>query len=176
MANEKKKKSYRKEYLNDFRPDESGKYSYQGKMKTFSGAEKAARNLAGRAGASAVFFILAAGVVTGRDIGGTAYVLIPYLAALGAAGFALYSILSLGRKTEVREYVAKRAVPRIAGGASTALFAAALSAAGGLITIITAPGTELILKVCFTLLMAGTAACAYFMRKAARELSKSADL
>ena len=81
MAKEKKK-SYRKEYLNDFRPDETGKYSYQGEMKPFSEAESAARKKADTAGASALFFILAAGFVTGRDIGGKAYVLIPYLIAI----------------------------------------------------------------------------------------------
>ena len=101
MAKEKKK-SYRKEYLNDFRPDETGKYSYQGEMKSFSEAESAARKKADTAGASALFFILAAGFVTGRDIGGKAYVLIPYLIALGALGFAVYSAFTLGRKTEVR--------------------------------------------------------------------------
>lgn len=170
MAGEKKKKSYRKEYLNDFRPDESGKYSYQGEMKTFSGEEQAARKRTRTAGVSAVLFILAAGFVTGRDLGNKIYVMLPYLVTLGAAGFAAYSAFSLGNKAEVRSYVAKRAVPRISGGASIAFAAAVLAAAGALITIIAAPGTELIYKICFAALMAGTAADAYFMRKAAKNI------
>ena len=148
MAKEKKK-SYRKEYLNDFRPDDTGKYSYQGEMKSFSEAESAARKKADTAGASALFFILAAGFVTGRDIGGKAYVLIPYLIAIGALGFAVYSAFTLGRKTEVR------------------------SALGGLVTIVISPGTELILKIGFTLLMIGAALDAYLMKKEAEKLKIS---
>ncbi len=173
MADGKKKKSYRKEYLNDFRPDETGKYSYQGEMKTFSEAEKAARKQAGSAASSALLFILAAGFVTGRDLGSRAYVLIPYLIVLGAAGVAVYYVFALGRKDEVRSYVAKRAVPRIIGAASIAFIAAVLTAAGGLASIIAAPGTELVLKISFTALMVGTAADAYFLRQAGKGISFS---
>ena len=172
MAKEKKK-SYRKEYLNDFRPDDTGKYSYQGEMKSFSEAESAARKKADTAGASALFFILAAGFVTGRDIGGKAYVLIPYLIAIGALGFAVYSAFTLGRKTEVRSYIAKRAVPRMRGGAAVTMAACALAALGGLVTIVISPGTELILKIGFTLLMTGAALDAYLMKKEAEKLKIS---
>ena len=170
---EKKKKSWRKEYLNDFKPDEDGKYSYQGKMKTFSNEELAARPRAGSAGASAIFFILAAGFVTGRDIGGKAYVLIPYLVLLGAFGIAAWNVFALGRGGEVRSYIAKRAVPRIVGGATTAFVSAILAAAGAVLAIIGAPGTELIYKISFMTLMLLSAADAYLMRKAGESIDIS---
>jgi len=37
MSGEKKKKSFRKEYLNDFQKNDSGKYVYSGEHRTYEG-------------------------------------------------------------------------------------------------------------------------------------------
>ena len=51
--------------------------------------------------------------------------------------------------------------------------ACALAALGGLVTIVISPGTELILKIGFTLLMIGAALDAYLMKKEAEKLKIS---
>lgn len=130
-------KKKRKEYLNDFKLNESGKYSYQGNFYCFAGDEAQRKKAYG---AQWLFFAalaaasVASGCLSGGGITNTFYVIIPYIgemSALFALAWNLVKLLTKGG--EIREYVYQSAHPKIPVAAMLMAFFAII---GGVLSLV----------------------------------------
>ena len=161
---------WKKDYLNEFRPDESGKYSYQGKFYGFAGDEaerkKAYTNL-WLLFAAAAAAALISGSLSGGGITNTFYVIIPYIGEVSALFALVWNQSKLLKKGgEVREYVYNAAHPKIP---TAAMLLAFFAIVGGLLSLVfsIASGFQdgVLNAVLYVVLKAVSAALALFYRK-----------
>lgn len=114
-------KKNRWSYLNDFKKDEAGQYTYQGSCYCFAGDENERRRAYGKLWALLVVIAAASvgsGCVSGAGILNTFYVILPYLGEICAL-FALtwYQFKLLTKGAEVRAYIYEKTQPRMAPAA-----------------------------------------------------------
>ena len=120
MAEQKKKRSGRKAYLNDFQPNLAGEYTYTGLHYRYAGEAMTYPKARAYTIFSALVMILgllAPGFVSAGGMGNCFYVLIPYMAeaiSVFVTMFAVYKMLSGGEK--LREYIYEKSIPRIPRG------------------------------------------------------------
>ncbi|MCR5294726.1 MAG: hypothetical protein K6E30_06065 [Lachnospiraceae bacterium] len=129
---EKKKKNWRRDYLDDFTADENGRYSYTGRSFSLDAGKMKTRRQLRLLGFLAFGSVFAAGCLPGTDSGGRFYILLPYLAAFACGGGCVWQALALGFSGEIRAYVFKRAGAALlflpAAGFRAALLTAAAEA------------------------------------------------
>ena len=115
-------------YLDDFQRDVSGEYHYKGAHYRYAGAmdyRKLRRRL-WLCAAPGAGMVLAAGCLPGATAGAAWYVTLPYMAALLAAGIALWTLAQWSRGgMTLRAYVHAQTVKRLP---AEALIAAGMSA------------------------------------------------
>ena len=126
-------KQKRRSYLDDFQRDVSGEYHYKGAHYRYAGAmdyRKLRRRL-WLCAAPGAGMVLAAGCLPGATVGAAWYVTLPYMAALLAAGIALWTLAQWSRGgMTLRASVYAKTVRRMPGEFLTAAIFAALAAAG----------------------------------------------
>ena len=117
-------------YLDDFQRDVNGEYQYRGAHYRYAGMMEyrtLRRSLWLCCGCGSAL-VLAAGCLPGATAGAAWYVTLPYMAALLAAGIALWTLAQWSRGgMTLRAYVHARTVRRLP---AEALIAAGMSAFG----------------------------------------------
>lgn len=128
------KRDFRKAYLNDFKKNPDGTYTYQGNYRIYQGQADRLPLLKLRlcalcAGMTAALLI--PGFLSVPGLSGVFYVLIPYVAALALSVSAAWA---LGRfcaaRQPLREYIYLETLPKVPGRAAAAATAAALTIVG----------------------------------------------
>ena len=159
MADRKKKRAY----LDDFEKDLNGNYQYRGAHYRYAGAKPRGRALAqlwGLCGSGTVL-VLAAGFVPGATAHAPVWLLLPYMAGLLAAGYAVYLLVRLTAAGDpLRAYLHEQTVQKLPGSCLLAAVFAAITAAAQLVQL-ALEGQNLPARLVFTLLQ--TAAAAAFV-------------
>ena len=114
MADRKKKRAY----LDDFEKDLNGNYQYRGAHYHYKGTKSRGRALAGLwvlCGGGAAL-VVAAGLVPGATAYAPFWLLLPYMASLLAAGYAVYLLVRLTAAGEpLRAYIHEQTVLKLPG-------------------------------------------------------------
>ena len=156
MADRKKKRAY----LDDFEKDLNGNYQYRGAHYHYKGAKSRGRALAGLwvlCGGGAAL-VVAAGLVPGATAYAPFWLLLPYMAGLLAAVYAVYLLVRLTTAGEpLRAYLHEQTVQKLPGSCLLAAVFAAITAAAQLVQL-TLEGKNLPARLVFTLLQAAAAA------------------
>ena len=115
MADRKKKRAY----LDDFEKDLNGNYQYRGAHYHYKGTKSRGRALAGLwvlCGGGAAL-VVAAGLVPGATAYAPFWLLLPYMAGLLAAVYAVYLLVRLTAAGEpLRAYIHEQTVLKLPGG------------------------------------------------------------
>ncbi len=140
MSGKKKKKSFRKEYLNDFQKDTSGKYVYSGEHRTYeAGTDQWRRTMTILWICLAVpaVLLIVIGCISGSGLAGNILIILPYALELIALFIVIWKMVRLtyGGMT-LRKYVHESTVLHIPVYASVAAAIAALALAGIIISLI----------------------------------------
>lgn len=120
-------------YLDDFQRDVNGEYQYRGAHYRYAGMMeyRTLRRSLWLCCGFGTALVLAAGCLPGATAGAAWYVTLPYMAALLAAGIALWTLAQWSRGgMTLRAYVYAKTVRRMPGEFLTAAIFAALAAAG----------------------------------------------
>ena len=114
MADRKKKRAY----LDDFEKDLNGNYQYRGAHYHYKGTKSRGRALAGLwvlCGGGAAL-VVAAGLVPGATAYAPFWLLLPYMAGLLAAVYAVYLLVRLTAAGEpLRAYIHEQTVLKLPG-------------------------------------------------------------
>ena len=114
MADRKKKRAY----LDDFEKDLNGNYQYRGAHYHYKGTKSRGRALAGLwvlCGGGAAL-VVAAGLVPGATAYAPFWLLLPYMAGLLAAVYAVYLLVRLTAAGEpLRAYLHEQTVQKLPG-------------------------------------------------------------
>ena len=144
----------RRGYLNDFQKDLNGDYQYRGAHCHYAGTadySELRRGLWLRCGIGSVL-LLAAGCLPGATAGAAAYVTLPYMLALAACGFLIWTLARWTRGgAALRAYVYAQTVKRFPAETLTAAALSALGAAGQGIALLTgspAGWTKIVFSAC----------------------------
>lgn len=128
---EKKKRSGRRAYLDNFRRSASGEYIYTGDYYTYinSGGKPRKRALAElwAPAAACAAASLASGCLSANGAGNCIYVLLPYILELALAASVVWGMAKLSSGGDpIREYVYEASVPKLPRrAAACAIFALA---------------------------------------------------
>lgn len=140
MSGEKKKKSFRKEYLNDFQKDGSGKYVYSGEHRTYEGGADSWRKvmiILWICLAVPATLLIVIGCISRSGLTGNILIILPYALELIALFIVVWKMVRLtyGGMT-LRKYVHESTVLHIPVYASVAAALAAIALAGIIISLI----------------------------------------
>ena len=131
MADRKKKRAY----LDDFEKDLNGNYQYRGAHYHYKGTKSRGRALAGLwvlCGGGAAL-VVAAGLVPGATAYAPFWLLLPYMAGLLAAVYAVYLLVRLTAAGEpLRAYIHEQTVLKLPGSCTLAAVLAGITAAAQL--------------------------------------------
>ncbi len=156
MADRKKKRAY----LDDFEKDLNGNYQYRGAHYHYAGEQprgKAMTGLWALCGGGAVL-VVAAGLVPGATAYAPFWLLLPYMAGLLAAVYAVYLLVRLtAAGNPLRAYIHEQTVQKLPGSCMLAAVLAAITAAAQLVQLALA-GQSLPARLVFTLLQAAAVA------------------
>lgn len=134
MADRKKKRAY----LDDFEKDLNGNYQYRGAHYHYAGEQSRGRALAGLwalCGGGAVL-VVAAGLVPGATAYAPFWLLLPYMAGLLAAVYAVYLLVRLTAGGDpLRAYIHEQTVQKLPGSCTLAAVLAAITAAAQLVQL-----------------------------------------
>ncbi|MBE6017223.1 MAG: hypothetical protein E7233_06400 [Lachnospiraceae bacterium] len=140
MSGEKKKKSFRKEYLNDFQKNDSGKYVYSGEHRTYEGGAERWRKvmiILWICLAVPAALLIVIGCISGSGLTGNILIILPYALELIALFIVIWKMVRLtygGMK--LRKYVYESTVLHIPVYASVAAAIAAIAFAGIIVSLI----------------------------------------
>ena len=155
MADRKKKRAY----LDDFEKDLNGNYQYRGAHYRYAGEQprgKALAQLWALCGGGAAL-VAAAGFVPGATARAPFWLLLPYMAGLLAAVYAVYLLVRLTAAGEpLRAYLHEQTVQKLPSSCGLAAVLAAITAAAQLVQM-ALDGQNLPARLGFTLLQAGAA-------------------
>ena len=169
MADRKKKRAY----LDDFEKDLSGNYQYRGAHYHYAGEQPRSKALAGLwalCGGGAVL-VVAAGLVPGATASAPFWLLLPYMAGLLAAVYAVYLLVRLTASGDpLRAYIHEQTVKKLPGSCMLAAVLAAITAAAQLVQLALA-GQNLPARLVFTLLQAAAAAAYVLANKRFKALN-----
>ena len=137
---EKKRRPYRKEYLNDFYKNPAGEYVYTGAYYRQQGSE-AEKNVCRRKltveTVGIVLAVVLAGCQNAAGMTGSPYVLIPYAAEAIAAFATVWALIRmLCGGDPLRAYIYEKAVAKLPDRAMLLLIFAGASAVGAIIYLI----------------------------------------
>ena len=156
MADRKKKRAY----LDDFEKDLNGNYQYRGAHYRYADEQprgKALARLWVLCGGGAAL-VVAAGLVPGATAYAPFWLLLPYMAGLLAAVYAVYLLVRLtAGGNPLRAYIHEQTVQKLPGSCMLAAVLAAVTAAAQLVQLALA-GQNLPTRLVFTLLQAAAAA------------------
>lgn len=156
MADRKKKRAY----LDDFEKDLNGNYQYRGAHYRYAGEQprgKAMARLWALCGGGAVL-VAAAGFVPGATARAPFWLLLPYMAGLLAAVYAVYLLVRLTAGGDpLRAYIHEQTVQKLPSACMLAAVLAAVTAAAQLVQLALV-GQNLPARLAFTLLQAAAAA------------------
>lgn len=134
MADRKKKRAY----LDDFEKDLNGNYQYRGAHYYYKGAKSRGRALAGLwvlCGGGAAL-VVAAGLVPGATAYAPVWLLLPYMAGLLAAVYAVYLLVRLTAGGEpLRAYIHEQTVLKLPGSCTLAAALAGITVAAQLVQL-----------------------------------------
>ena len=144
----------RRSYLNDFQKDLNGEYQYCGAHCHYAGTADYSELRWGlwlRCGVGSAL-LLAAGCLPGATAGAAAYVTLPYMLALAACGFLIWTLVRWTRDgPALRAYVYTQTVKRFPAETLTAATLSALGAVGQGIALLTgspASWTKIVFFAC----------------------------
>ena len=164
MADRKNKHAY----LDDFEKDLNGNYQYRGAHYHYKGTQPRGKALAGLwvlcGGGTAC--LLAAGFVHGATAHAPFWLLLPYMAGLLAAVYAVYLLVRLTAGGDpLRAYIHEQTAQKLPGVCLAAAVLAALTAAAQLVQLALG-GQNLAARLLFAALQ--TVAAAAFIRASKR--------
>ena len=140
MSKEKKKKSFRKEYLNDFQKDSSGKYVYSGEYRTYEGdADSWRRNMIISWACCVIpaVLLIVIGCIRGSGLIGNILITLPYALELIVLFVIIWKMVRLTYGgMELRKYVHDSTVIHIPVYAGVAAALAVIALAGIIISLI----------------------------------------
>lgn len=114
MEEQKKKKSFRKEYLNDFQRDLNGRYVYMGQHMVFEGNDSAWRKdnlILWACCLVPAILIIIVGVLPGAGLIGKALLLIPYALMLISLFIVIWKMVRFSYSSgRMRQYVHSQTV------------------------------------------------------------------
>lgn len=167
-----KRFSRRREYLNDYQKDASGKYVYTGRMYAFDSksgkSRKRAYALLWVLCAAAFGAVLGCGFLYVPGMLGCAYVLLPYAAGLIAAGSVLWCVINLTAAGDPMErYEYETTVEKLPGRTAAAFICAAAALLGEIIYLIIngAEGYSVVHTIIFIALQCIAGGAAFGVRK-----------
>jgi len=137
---QKKKRSFRKEYLNDFKKDSSGKYSYTGAVLEYDterGSWKKDILIMWICCVIPAALLIAIGCMPRGGLTGNFLIILPYALDLIALFIMVWKLVRLTYAgTSIRSYIHKSVVGYLPGFATAAMITAVFSFAGMIITLI----------------------------------------
>lgn len=137
---EKKKRSFRKEYLNDFKKDESGSYSYTGEYKTYCGSTQEWRRdiiILWVSCAVPAALLLVSGFLPGSGLSGNVLIILPYALELIALFILFWKMVRLTYGgMNLRKYVYTSTVGYLPGYTAAAAVCGGLALAGMIAALI----------------------------------------
>lgn len=140
MSGEKKKKSFRKEYLNDFQKDGSGKYVYSGEHRTYERGTDSFRKemfIIWICLAVPAALLIVIGCIPGSGLMGNILIILPYALELIALFIVIWKMVRLTYGgTTLRKYVHESTVLHIPVYASVTAAIAVIALAGIIISLI----------------------------------------
>lgn len=155
MADRKKKRAY----LDDFEKDLNGNYQYRGAHYHYKGTKSRGRALAGLwvlCGGGAAL-VVAAGLVPGATAYAPFWLLLPYMASLLAAVYAVYLLVRLTAAGEpLRAYIHEQTVLKLPDSCTLAAVLAGITAAAQLVQLAVSR-QNLPARILFILLQAAAA-------------------
>ena len=142
MADRKKKRAY----LDDFEKDLNGNYQYRGAHYHYKGTKSRGRALAW-------LWVLCGGATAYAPV----WLLLPYMAGLLAAGYAVYLLVRLTAAGEpLRAYIHEQTVLKLPGSCTLAAVLAGITAAAQLVQLAVSR-QNLPARILFILLQAAAA-------------------
>lgn len=140
MAEEKKKKSFRKEYLNDFSKDDSNRYVYSGEYRTFSGDRQEWMRsiiLMWAACAVSAALLLVIGFMSRSGLAENRLMILPYAVELIALFITIWKLVRLTYGGEkLRKYIHASTVGQIPGYAGACAATGVIALAGIIISLL----------------------------------------
>ena len=137
----KKKKSFKKEYLNDFKKDDSGKYVNTGAHRSYEGGADSWRRtmiILWICCAVPAALLIAVGCIRNSGLLGNAFIILPYAAEMIVLFVIIWKMVRLTYGgTELRKYVHDSTVIHIPVYAGVAAAIAGIALAGIIISLIT---------------------------------------
>lgn len=172
MAKDKKKRSGKRAYLNDFKPNVAGEFIYTGKTYRWQQDRKPVLLRLWLLSGIAAAATLINGCISGTGMDKHFWTLLPWVISLVAALSMVYAV---GRLTfageQVREYILEATVEKIPMRGMICAVFAGVSAVGGIVNLFLADfAGNLVCGVIFVVLQGASAGCSVVLRRTVERL------